>query len=165
MIRAALFLAIISFCYLAPLRGQPLKLPNDEVTVATIDLPDSWEPEEITNGFAGTSPDRAVYLAVVAVGKNKGMQAQLDETFNMLKEQQVALDQSSRSEGKLKIAGLEANEITYRGKDEDGPAAVRITLIPLKDKVVVITCWISTDEEKTHEEEVGKILESLKVES
>jgi hypothetical protein len=80
----------------------------------------------------------------------------------MLKEQKVDLDKSTKSEDKFKVNGIEADEITYKGKDEDGPAAVSIAFVPIKDKVIVFTYWVSTDEEKKHQEEVGKILNSLK---
>jgi hypothetical protein len=52
--------------------------------------------------------------------------------------------------------------LTFQGKDEDGPAAVSIAFVTIKDKVVVLTYWVSTDKEKSHSDEVGKILRSLK---
>ena len=52
--------------------------------------------------------------------------------------------------------------MTFQGKDEDGPAAVSIAFVTIKDKVVVLTYWVSTDKEKEHQDEVGKILRSLK---
>ncbi len=146
----------------APAFAKTLQLPNEEFAIATIDVPDSWGPEEVTNGFEATSSDKAVYLAVVAVGNGKGMDAELDDTFAMLKEQHVDLDKSTKSEDKFKVNGMEATEITYQGKDEDGPAAVSIAFVPMKDKVVVFTYWVSTDKEKENQPAVAKILNSLK---
>ena len=147
---------------IAPAFGKTMKLPNDEFAIASIDFPSSWEPEEINNGVAGESPDKAVFLAVVAVGNEKGMNAELEDTFEFLKEHNVQLDHKSKSEDKFKIGNLEAEELTFQGKDEDGPAAVSIEFVPIKDKVVVLTYWVSTDKEKEHQDEVGKILRSLK---
>lgn len=161
MIKTVLTVVAVSSFLALPVFAKRLNLPNEESAVATIEMPNSWEPEEITNGFAGTSPDRAVYMAVVAVGSDKGREAELDDTFDMLKEQKVVLDKSSKSEDKFKVNGVEANEITYRGKDEDGPAAVSIAFVPMKDKVIVVTYWVSSDEKKGHQAEVGKILNSL----
>ena len=154
--------AAVSLLSIAPAFAKTLKLPNDEFAVASIDFPGSWEPEEINNGVAGESPDKAVYLAAVAVGNNKGMDAELEDTFEFLKEHNVELDQKSKSEDKFKIGSLEAEELTFQGKDEDGPAAVSIAFVTVKDKVVVLTYWVSTDKEKDHQDEVGKILRSLK---
>ncbi len=143
-------------------QAKSLKVPSDEFAIASIDIPDDWEPDEISNGVAGTSDDGAVYLAVVAVGSEKGMSAEIDDTFAMLKEHNVELDQSTKKENKFKINGLDAEEMLFQGKDEDGAAAVSITFVPIKDKLVVLTYWVSTADEKKHQEEVGKILKSLK---
>jgi hypothetical protein len=161
MIKSILTLIAVSSLVVAPAFGKTLKVPNDEFAIASIKIPDSWEPEEINNGVASESPDKAVYLAVVAVGNEKGMNAELDDTFEFLKEHNVQLDKSSKTEDKFKIGNMEAQELTFQGKDEDGPAAVSIAFVPIKDKVVVLTYWVSTEQEKKHQEEVGKILKSL----
>jgi len=149
----------------APVFSKTVQLPNEDFAVASIDFPTSWEPEEINNGVAAESPDKAVFLSAVAVGSDKGMSAELDDTFDFLKEHNVELDKKSKSEGKFKIGDLEAEELTFQGKDEDGPAAVSIAFVTIKDKVVVLTYWVSTDKEKEHQDEVGKILRSLKASS
>src|SRR5438067_11610870 len=90
--------AAASLIIAAPALAKTVKLPNDEFAIASIDFPSSWEPEEINNGVAGESPDKAVYLAAVAVGTEKGMNAELEDTFEFLKEHNVQLDQKSKSE-------------------------------------------------------------------
>lgn len=160
--KCILSVTLLCLAIAVPALAKTMKLPNDEFPIASIDFPSSWEPEEINNGIAGESPDKAVFLAVVAVGNEKGMNAELDDTFEFLKEHNVELDQKSKSEDKFKIGNLEAEELTFQGKDEDGPAAVSIAFVPIKDKVIVLTYWVSTEKEKAHQEEVGKILRSLK---
>ena len=158
-ILALLFLAGLG---LAATEAKTLKVPNDEFAIASINLPDEWDQEEINNGVAGTSEDGAVYLAVVAVGNEKGMDAEIDDTFEMLKEHDVTLDEKSKKEQKFKINGLDANEMIFQGKDEDGPASISITFVTVKDKVLVLTYWVSSEKEKEHQAEVGKIVNSLK---
>jgi len=162
MIKSLLVILLIAALGTISVQAKTLKVPSDEFPIASIDIPDSWDPEEITNGVAGTSDDGAVYLAVVAVGNEKGMNAEIDDTFAMLKEHNVELDQSSKKENKFKINGLDAEEMLYQAKDEDGPAAVSITFVPIKDKLIVLTYWVSTADEKKHQEDVGKIIKSLK---
>lgn len=162
MTKFILALLVAATISLAASEAKPLKVPNDEFPIASITLPDDWDQEEINNGVAGTSADGDVYLAVVAVGNEKGMNAELDDTFEMLKEHNVELDDKSKKEQKFKINGLEANELVFQGKDEDGPATISITFVTLKDKVLVLTYWVSSDKEKEHQEEVGKIVNSLK---
>jgi hypothetical protein len=142
--------------------GKTMKLPNDEFAVASISFPSEWEPEEVNNGVAGQSSDTAVYLAAVAVGSDKGMEAELNDTFDMLKEHEVELDKSSKHESKFELNGQEVQELIFHGKDEDGPCSISISFVPVKDKVVVITYWVTSAKEKEHQAEVGKILQSLK---
>ncbi len=160
--KSALILIAAAFLSTTAAHAKTMKLPNDEFAIASITIPDSWEPEEVNNGAAGTSPDKAVYIAAVAVGSEKGMNAELDDTFDMLKEHKVDLDKDSKKENKFKINGLDAEEMVYHGKDEDGPASVSITFVPIKDKLIVLTYWVSTEDEAKHQEEVGKIVGSLK---
>jgi hypothetical protein len=145
--------------------AKTFKLPDDDFAIASIDMPDSWKPKEIDGGVAGQSADDAVYLSVVAVGSEKGMNAELDDTFEMLKTHNVELDESTKKEEKFKIGGLDATELLYQGKDEDGPAAVSIVFVPIKDKLIIMTYWVTTAKEKEHQAEVGKIINSLKASS
>jgi hypothetical protein len=162
MTRFTLALLLITGLAVAAAQAKPLKVPNDEFPIASISLPDDWDQEEINNGVAGTSADGDVYLAVVAVGNEKGMDAEIDDTFEMLKEHNVTLDEKSKKEQKFKINGMDAEEMIFQGKDEDGPASISITFVTLKDKVLVLTYWVSSDKEKEHQAEVGKIVNSLK---
>jgi hypothetical protein len=165
MIKSILtFIAVSSLVAAAPAFAKTMKLPSDEFPIASITMPDDWEPEEVNNGIAGESPDSAVFLAAVAVGNEKGMNAELDDTFAFLEEHKVALDKDTKKENKFDLNGAEVNELLFEGKDEDGPCAVSIAFVPVKDKVVVFTYWVTTAKEKEHQEEVGKILKSLKAE-
>lgn len=155
----ALAFAALTF---TSVQAKTMKVPSEDFAIASVKIPDSWEPTEIDNGVVGTSPDKAVYLSVVGVGSEKGMNAELESTFAMLKEHKVDLNQSSKKENKFKINGLDAEEMLFQGKDEDGPAAVSITFVTVKDKLLVLTYWVSTEEEAKHSKEVSAILESLK---
>jgi hypothetical protein len=153
---------LMAFVSTAVCDAKPLNVPDNESPVASIEFPKDWEADTIENGVVGTSPDGAVYLAVVAVGNEKGMNAEIDSTFAMLQEQKVELDESSKKENKFKINGLEAQELLFEGKDADGPAAVSITFVTIKDKLIVFTYWVSTADEAKHQQTVGKIVNSLK---
>jgi hypothetical protein len=160
-------LTVLAFAMLGDTSAdaKTFKLPNDDFAIASIDMPDSWKPKEIDNGVAGQSADDAVYLSVVAVGSDKGMEAEIDDTFEMLKSHNVELDEATKKENKFKIGSFEATELLYQGKDEDGPAAVSIVFVPIKDKLVIMTYWVTTEKEKEHQAEVGKIVNSLKTSS
>jgi hypothetical protein len=80
----------------------------------------------------------------------------------MLKEHNVTLDDSSKKEQKFKINGADANELVFQGKDEDGPCVVSIAFVPIKNKVVVLTYWVTTSEAEKNSAAVGKIANSIK---
>ena len=157
MIKSILTLITVSSLITLPAFAKTMKLPSDEFPIASITFPNDWEPEEINDGVAGQSPDTAVYLAAVAVGNKKGMDAELDDTFAFLEEHKVELDKSTKHENKFKLNGEEVEELIYHGKDEDGPTSVSISFIPIKDKIVVLTYWVTTAKEKKHQEEVNSL--------
>lgn len=159
--------ALLTVAFLTTLcaDAKTFKLPNDEFAIASIEMPDSWKPKAFDNGVSGQSADDAVYISVVAVGSEKGMSAEIDDTFEMLKTHNVTLDDSTKKENKFKVGGFDATELLYQGKDEDGPAAVSITFVPIKDKLIIFTYWVTTAKEKEHQKEVGTIVNSLKASS
>lgn len=161
------FLTLLTLAIISTISAdaKTFKLPDDDFAIASIDMPDSWNPKEIDGGVAGQSEDDAVYLSVVAVGSEKGMKGEIDDTFEMLKSHNVELDESTKKENNFKIGGLEATELLYQGKDEDGPAAISIVFVPIKDKLIIMTYWVTTAKEKEHQAEVGKIVNSLKASS
>src|ERR1700745_4518337 len=81
--------------------AKTFKLPNEEFSIASIDIPDSWKPKEGDRGVECQSSDDAVYMSIVAVGSDKGMNAEIDETFEMLKSRNVVLDEKSKKENKF----------------------------------------------------------------
>lgn len=143
--------------------AKTMKVPNDEFAIASITLPDDWDvDEEVNNGVGGSSDDGAVYLSCVAVGSEKGMNTEIDSTFEMLKEHGVTLDEKSKKEQDFKIAGADAHEMIFQGKDEDGPASISICFVPMGEKMLILTYWVSSEKEKEHQAEVGKIVSSIK---
>jgi hypothetical protein len=160
--KTLLTLITLSFVGVIAADAKTFKLPNEDFAIASIDMPDSWKPKEVDNGIWGQSSDDAVYISVVAVGSEKGMSGEIEDTFEMLKKNNVTLDESTKKENKFKAGSLDATELLYQGKDEDGPAAVSITFVPIKDKLIILTYWVTTAKEKEHQQEVGKIVNSLK---
>jgi hypothetical protein len=158
-------IAIAFLGAIATADAKTFKLPNDDFAIASIDVPDSWNPKEVENGVEGQSGDDAVYMSIVAVGSEKGMNAEIDDIFEMIKTHKVQLDESTKKENKFKMGGFDATELLFQGKDEDGPAAISITFVPIKDKLVIVTYWVTTAKEKEHQQEVGKIVNSLKASS
>jgi hypothetical protein len=163
--KTLLTLIALAFVGVIAVDAKTFKLPNEDFAIASIDMPDSWKPKEVDNGIWGQSPDDAVYISVVAVGSDKSVDGEIEDTIEMLNKNKVTLDQSSKKENKFKAGEFDATEYLFQGKDEDGPTAVSITLIPVKGKLLILTYWVTTAKEKEHQQEVGKIVNSLKATS
>jgi len=160
--KTLLIFIAIAFLATIPVDAKTFKLPNEDFAIASIDMPDSWKPKEVETGVEGQSSDDAVYMSVVAVGSEKGMNAELDDIFEMIKKHNVVLDDSTKKENKFKAGSFDATELLFQGKDDDGPCAISICFVPIKDKMVIFTYWVTTAKEKEHLQEVGKIVNSLK---
>ena len=78
----------------------------------------------------------------------------------------IELDQSSRKVSKIKINGLDTEEMLFQGKETLGrhtdPVSVTIVVLPIKDKVVVLTEFVSAEDAKKSKDVVEKIIQSLK---
>src|SRR4051794_33203445 len=79
--KTLLTLIAIAFLGTISVDAKTFKLPNDDFAIASIDMPDSWKPKAFDNGVSGQSADDAVYISVAAVGSEKGMQAEIEDTF------------------------------------------------------------------------------------
>jgi hypothetical protein len=142
--------------------AKTVRIPDADESVASITFPDDWKVEEISGGAAADSPDEHVYISAVVVKDETDMNAEIDDVFKMLKENDVEFDESSKKENKFKINNFEATELLFQGKDEDGPCGISITFVPIKNNLVILTYWVTTEEEKKYQATVGKIVSSLK---
>jgi hypothetical protein len=145
---------------IAPASAKEFKMPDPKPVIA-VTYPDSWKPEEIDSGVQGQTADTAVYLSVEASKSEKGMKEIIDGTFDMFKEHKVDIDQSTKKVNKMTIAGEPAEEMLFTGKDEDGPTVISITILTVKDTVIVISYWASTASEAKYSAAIGKIVQSI----
>jgi hypothetical protein len=145
--------------------GKEFKLPNADFAIASIDIPGSWKPEAVDNGVEAQSKDGSFYLSIVAAGSEKGVQADIDATKDMLKEHKVKIDDSTQKTGKGDVNGFPTESVTIKGKDEDGPCTITILIVSIKEKVLIFTYWFNDSELSKHEKEVETIQKSLKAAS
>ena len=141
--------------------AKTFPIPADD-PIATISLPDSWEPHDYDGGVEGTSDDGGVYLAVEAVkGKEVGDAAAEGVVF--FGKQGVKIDEKSLKTEELKLNGLAAFDMSMQGTDKDGPTEVGMTLVKTNsdDRLLMIYYWGSAKGQKDNAGEIKKIVESL----
>ena len=147
-------------------QAKTMKIPSAEAAVATVEIPDGWNPEDMEDGGAtGNSEEAAIY--VTASPKKKDAQADLADSFSLLKVLgSIEVDQASKKTSKIKVNGLDAEEMHFQGKETLGRHVNQVSIIvvrlPIKDKVVVLTANFGAENAKKAADEVEKIIQSLK---
>lgn len=161
-LRVALFTALtLAAGLVSSSWAEEFKIPGKR-PVISVTYPDTWKPEEIDRGVQGQTADTAVYLAVEVTKSEKGMNEIIDGSFDMFKEHKVEVDKSTRKVNKMQIAGQDAEEMLFTGKDEDGPTAISITTFTVGEHVVIISYWASTESEAKYHAAITKIIGSIK---
>ena len=94
-------------------------IPAEE-PVATISIPDAWEPKPYDGGVEATSADGGVYIAVEMV-KADDLKAATAEGIGWFSKQGVDLDADSMKTREMKMGGMPAFDMTFTGKDKQGP--------------------------------------------
>ncbi len=155
-----LCLALVLGAFVLPCQAKPYKLPGEK-SVASIDIPDAWNPAAIPRGYQLQTNDKSVYLAIEVADNEKDTTTIIDESDAMLKEHKVDLNKVNRKDNRFKVNDLPAEEIMYLGRDEEGPALVSFTFVTVGKAMVVFTYWASVDGNTKHRDELGKILNSL----
>jgi hypothetical protein len=140
-----------------------VKVPKDSPAI-TVDIPDSWEPEDTDKGIACESPDKeaTVFFEVTSAKK---IDALIDENIDwLMKDQKVDIDKSSQKSGEFEANGMKWKTLAWDGKSEDwGPANIMLAFGDAgKGKVVMITYWVTKKGEAKHGKQLTQILDSVK---
>lgn len=134
-----------------------------EAPIASITIPDSWEPKETESGVDATSEDAAVYFSADIADLNS-IEKVTSDAVDFLQKNDVIIDEKSAKETAVEeVNGLKMTTIDWDGKDKDGPVSIGLAFIQISDtKALVATYWGSKGEEEKHSDDVVKILASIK---
>ena len=153
----ALLAIVLPFAALA----AEIRLPADS-PVASVTIPDSWNPTEIDHGIEAVSPGDAVYLSI-EVADEKTTNKIIDDIFAFLDENGVKVDPATQTEADNKLNGMDVSTIDWEGEDEDGPVSVGVTLLsPRPGKLLLMTYWGSKGEQEKHLNDFVAIIASIK---
>jgi hypothetical protein len=136
-------------------------IPTDN-PVATVSIPDSWEPKPYEGGVEGTSADGKVYVAVEQV-EAADVKAAVEEGFKFFIKQGVELDPKSMTTKDIKINGLDAFDMVASGKDKDGAADISLTLVStnVATKFLMLYYWGSADGAKANGADLKAMSDSI----
>jgi hypothetical protein len=129
--------------------------------VASIMIPDSWEPEEIDNGVQGTSKDGETYVAAEVVDA-KNLDTAIDDGLKYFQKNGVKINPDTLEKKESKMSGFDAVTLQGKGTDKDGPTHVSLTLVIVSgEKVILLTYWGTATGEESNEADLTKIASSI----
>jgi hypothetical protein len=139
-----------------------LVFPSD-APLASVTIPDAWDPKETISGIEAKSPDSAIYFSI-DVATDKDMSKVIDEAVKFLTDNGVTIDPTTQSDsGDVEINGMNFGSIEFDGKDADGPVEVSLGFAsPAEGKMLVVTYWGTKATQDAHSKDLEEILKSLK---
>jgi len=158
-------LAAVACLLLAPSLAfaKTFPVPADN-PVATVSIPSSWAPHDYDGGVEATSADGKVYIAVEVVEADEIKKA-IGDGVEFFVKQGVEIDPDSMKTRNGKQAGADSFEITFSGKDKDGPTSVSMELVKTNaaKKFLILYSWGAEADAVKNGDELLKIAESLQL--
>ena len=133
---------------------------GDDAPVASIEVPDSWEPETYEDGVSGTSPDGMyMYAEVVDAADLEGA---VTEGIKYLQGEGVSLDDATMKSGNVKMGAYDVVLREWHGKDKEGEAVVTLGVVVLsEDKMMLVVSWASPEADKKNGPDMQKMLATV----
>ncbi len=156
---AACLLALPLFAGLAS--AKTVKIPEDS-PAASVNIPDSWKPEDLDEGVKCQSPDGEASI-FFEVTDAKGLDGLIDENIKFLEEQKVKITKDSEKTVDLDSSGLPGKMISWDGKDEFGAETIRMYFVDIgKGKIMMITYWVTKKAEVANKKALDGMFGSVK---
>jgi hypothetical protein len=133
-----------------------------ENPIATVSIPDSWSPNAYEGGVEGTSSDGKLYVAFETVDA-ADVKSATEEGLKYYIKNGVTIDQASMKTKDIKINKLDAFDLSFTGKDKDGPANISLTLVQTNaaGKFLLLYYWGSSEGEKANGADLKAISDSI----
>ena len=133
-----------------------------EDPIATVSIPDSWDPKTYEGGVEATSDDGAIYIAIEQVAA-EDVKSATEEGLKFFVKSGVEINFDSQKSKDIKINALDAFDMSFTGKDKNGPANISLTLVQTnaKGKFLMLYYWGSSEGEKANARDLKAISDSI----
>ena len=132
----------------------------DKDPAVTISVPDDWDIEEITYGYAAQSPGKDVFFSV-EFASARNVEKMLDNNEKWMKENNIKKVPPLKAEAPLN--GIPATIFQFQTSDDNGPTTVEFIMLPAgKNRMIMLTVWGSDKEREKHGTAIDSIMSSLK---
>ena len=141
--------------------AKTFPIPPDD-PIATISIPEKWEPQPYEGGVEATSPDGAVYVAVEMV-RASDVESATTEGIEWFGEQGVKIDLNSVKTQEMKLNGLDAFDIEMAGEDSKDATEAGLTLVATnaQGKFLMVYFWGSDKAQQDNIDDLKSIAQSL----
>lgn len=133
---------------------------GDDAPVATIDVPDTWEPEEYANGVTGSSPD-GMYMSAEVVNADD-LEGAVTEGIQFLQGEGVTLDDSTMKSGNVKMGAYDVVIREWHGKDKEGEAVITLGVVVMSEtQMMLVMSWATPEIDKINGPDMQKMLATV----
>jgi hypothetical protein len=155
----AVILSILVSSAMAGVVNVPAKKP-----VVTIEVPDSWDPEETDKGIAIESADKVATVFFEIAASEKGMNSLLAENIDwLIKDQGVDIKIASKKEQDFLVGGMKSSLMAYDATSKEfGPSKVGFIFTTIGKKLLVTTYWLTVKGYAKQEAALDAMLASVK---
>lgn len=159
----ALSAIVLSTVFATAALADVVKVPTRR-PVVTINVPDSWKPEETEKGYGIESPDNVATVFFEIARSEKAMKSIIDDNIDWLvKEQEVNVKGNTLKNSDIAVGGIKSSLMSYDADSKEyGPAKVGFIITPLASTVLITTFWISVKGFEKQEPVLNQILASVK---
>jgi hypothetical protein len=136
-------------------------VPSED-PIATVKIPDSWDPKTYDGGVEATSADGGIYVAIEQVAA-EDVKSATEEGLKFFIKSGVEINFDSQKTNDTKINGLYAYDMSFTGKDKDGAANISLTLVQTNatGKFLMLYYWGSPAGEKANTSDLVTISDSI----
>ena len=159
---ANIVIALLLTASVASAVAGTVKVPSKK-PIITVNIPDSWEPEETGKGIACESPDKVATVFFEIVATEKGMNKLIDENIEwLMSDRGVDIKADTKQEKDFEVGGIKSSLMSFDASSKEfGPAKVGFIFTPINDKVLVTTYWITVKGYEKQDAALTKILNSV----
>lgn len=155
---------LIAVALLLAVPAQARTFELGQPAIASITLPDAWNPKRIRKGAEATSPDdEEVYVAIEVWAVAK-IEDAVVQTLGWLMSEGVKPDKATEKQVQGKLNDMDVIDLSYSGKDKDGDdTKISVSVVVVNPSTcLVLTYWGSESGEKKHGATLEAILKSIK---
>ena len=151
--------AVLAFTPAA--QAKVFSIPGTDA-IATVDVPESWEPNETDDGVELNSEDGTIYMSIDSVKADNVANAVSDKVL-LLTKQGLVIDETTKQTSDSEQNGLKLHSFHYKGKDDDGPTNFGINLVDtgVPNTFLLLAFWANDEALVANEKTLNAITNSV----